>query len=115
MGWEICLVVGRSLDTLGSEAFIWDAANGMRNLRELLALQGDDVAGWRLTSATGISADGSTIVGYGLNPEGNDEAWVAQLNVVPEPSAMLLAFAALGLVAGWFNFSRRDRHRHLGG
>ena len=87
--------------TLGSEAFIWDSANGMRNLRELLVSEGDDLTGWRLTWAYGISGDGSTIVGFGTNPEGSSEAWVARLKSVPEPSTLILTIVvALGLLCG---------------
>ena len=36
---------------------------------------------------SGISDDGKTIVGYGTNPEGNTEAWIA---TIPEPATLLL-------------------------
>ena len=53
---------------------------------------GLDLSGWTLTRGTGISADGTTIVGIGTNPAGQTEAWRA---VVPEPSSLsLLALAA---------------------
>jgi probable HAF family extracellular repeat protein len=63
------------------DPFIWDAANGMRNLRDVLVNQyGLDLTGWTLTSATGISADGLTIVGNGVHAGfGNSEGWVACL------------------------------------
>jgi probable HAF family extracellular repeat protein len=87
------LVVGR--DIIGGptdfEAFIWDGTNGMRNLREVLIAQGDDLTGWSLSEARGISADGRIIIGFGINPEGNREAWLAELTpqqVVPEPVAI---------------------------
>jgi hypothetical protein len=47
--------------------------------------------GWTLAEANGISADGSTIVGYGIH-NGLQEGFVA---VVPAPGA--LALAPLGL------------------
>jgi hypothetical protein len=40
---------------------------------------GEDLAGWRLTDAAGISDDGLTIAGNGVNPQGNDEGWVVKL------------------------------------
>ena len=59
-----------------------------------------DLSSWILETATGISANGLTIVGYGTNPAGKKEAWIATLNPVPLPTAVLLG--ALGLVfAGW--------------
>ncbi|GAH22327.1 unnamed protein product, partial [marine sediment metagenome] len=44
---------------------------------------GVDLTGWTLRSATGISDDGLTFVGYGLNPSGYQEAWIA---TIPEPA-----------------------------
>ena len=59
-------------------AFIWEARQGMRNLHEVLTDDyGLNLTGWQLRSARGISADANTIVGYGLNPTGQSEAWMA--------------------------------------
>jgi len=56
-----------------------------------------DMTGWVLLSAEGISADGLTIVGTGVNPNGDREAWVA---VLPEPATLsLLVLGGLGLLA----------------
>ncbi len=56
-------------------AFIWDQYNGKRDIKEVLENDyGLDLTGWTLTMATGISADGSTIVGYG-----NNGAWIATI------------------------------------
>jgi len=63
----------------------------MRSVKDVLQDEcGPDLTGWTLTEANGISADGNTIVGYGTNPLGNTEAWIA---VIPEPGgdAALLA------------------------
>ena len=60
-------------------AFLWDATNGMRNLADVLAQTGADVAGWELDSANAVSADGRVIVGDGVNPDGRSEGWVAVL------------------------------------
>ncbi|MGH7455079.1 MAG: hypothetical protein ACRENG_27235, partial [bacterium] len=58
------IVVGFGNTAQGSEAFIWDATNGMRNLKNVLVAAGlREVEQWRLTEATGISADGRIIVG----------------------------------------------------
>jgi uncharacterized membrane protein len=74
------IVVGFGNTAPGSEAFIWDATNGMRNLKNLLVAAGvQEVEGWRLTEATGISADGRIIVGNGTNPSGQNEGWVVAL------------------------------------
>ncbi len=72
------IVVGTGTTDTGSEAFVWDRLNGMRNFRDLLVSNGGvDLTGWILRAATGISDDGRTIVGWGENPDGNNEAWSA--------------------------------------
>lgn len=76
-----------------SGAFYWTQAGGMQNLRDLLVSLGADVRTWNgslwnLTTATGISADGKTIVGYGYNGiTSTTEAWIA---TIPEPATILL-------------------------
>ena len=81
------IVVGGSLSS-SVGAFIWDEVNGMRNLESVLENDfGLDLTGWTLKQATGISADGLTIVGLGTNPGGLSEAWIAE---VPEPATLLL-------------------------
>jgi probable HAF family extracellular repeat protein len=94
------VVVGASDDGTFNRAFIWDAAHGMRNLRDVLVTEyGLNVADWTLEGASGISADARTIVGMGINPSGESEAWVA---IIPEPSMFLLVLsgAAAGLTRG---------------
>jgi len=75
------VIVGRSGS---SGAFVWDANNGIRDLKATLENEfGLDLTGWTLTSAEGVSADGLTIVGGGQNPSGNFEAFRARL-VLPD-------------------------------
>ena len=79
-GNPILAAINNSTELLGVEAFIWDVNNGMRNLKDVLENDYDlDLAGWILSHATDISADGLTIVGDGTNPDGNIEGWVARL------------------------------------
>ncbi len=75
------VVVGEGTSAAsGNEAFIWDNINGMRSLKDVLVNNfGLDLTGWKLEGARGISDDGVTIVGYGENPSGNTEAWIATL------------------------------------
>ena len=89
---EICATLGQA------EAFIWDKVNGMRSLKAVLLSEGDDVSGWILERASGVSADGRIIVGSGINPAGQTEAWLATVNpaaVAAEPATLLLFAAAL--------------------
>jgi probable HAF family extracellular repeat protein len=82
----------------GGNSFLWDAANGARRLTDVfnsLGLQ-SSYAGWLALTPTGIAADGKTIVGFGTNPQGNVEGWIAS---VPEPSSMiLLGFGSIALL-----------------
>ncbi len=73
------VVVGKSRSINGTEAFVWDELNGMRSLKTLLEGDGIDLIGWTLTEAKAISDDGTVIVGYGINPDGNNEAFLATI------------------------------------
>ena len=70
-------IVGADQVGNSSAAFIWDSAHGMRNLRDVLISDYGvtNLKGWTLSAARGISADGQTIVGDGINPSGQMEAW----------------------------------------
>jgi len=88
------VVVGERRGPSSSTAFIWDAENGMRDLRTVLADLGVDVTDWSIFGARGISADGTTIVGTARTPAGRVEAFIA---VIPEPGPTVLL--GVGLVA----------------
>jgi uncharacterized membrane protein len=49
-----------------------------------------DFEGWLLESVRSISADGRTIVGWGKNPKGRTEAWIATIGDVNRPVLELL-------------------------
>jgi probable HAF family extracellular repeat protein len=92
------IIVGRAaFDPSVSEAFIWDPANGMRNLRTILQADGVNLDGWVLGEGLSVSADGRTIVGIGTDPSGHQEGWIATL---PEPASgsVVIAFIAMILV-----------------
>lgn len=68
----------------------------MQELDEVLTALGADLRGWTLDEVGGISADGRTIVGSGVTPEGNLVGWMA---VIPEPGTALLLGLGLGVLA----------------
>ena len=70
---------GISVQLASNRAFIWDRFTGMRNLQAVLTDLGLDLEGWTLEGVGGISEDGLVIVGRGINPAGNTEAWIADL------------------------------------
>jgi probable HAF family extracellular repeat protein len=78
------------------EAFVWDEPHGMRTVESVLADLGVDTTGWSLWAATAISANGTTIVGWGANPFGQHEAWLANISAVPEPGAGVLGLLTAG-------------------
>jgi probable HAF family extracellular repeat protein len=80
------VVIGWGHSASDTAAFLWDATHGIRNLRDVLVNDfglGTNLDGWNLGYARGVSADGQVVVGYGTNPNGNTEAWIARLATEP--------------------------------
>jgi len=74
-------IVGVSNSASGDEAFVWDALAGMRSLKDVLTDDsGLDLTGWTLRYATGLSADGTTVVGYDIQAPFRYAAWRAVLD-----------------------------------
>ena len=68
----------------GRRYFIWTARDGMRALKDLLLQDhGIDVNDWGALESRALSYDGDTLVGFGTNPQGSQEAWVVRLNIGP--------------------------------
>ena len=75
---------------------LWDASHGMRYVKDVLLEAGiANLGSWTLTSVTGISADGLTICGAGINPAGQTEGWVATIPSPTSGSALGLALILL--------------------
>lgn len=78
------VIVGTSSTMLGNEAFIWRRGGPMRSLGAVLRSEyGLDLDGWTLVSATGTCGLGETVVGWGINPQGATEMWVARMPATP--------------------------------
>jgi probable HAF family extracellular repeat protein len=88
------VVFGRS----ASAPFLWDSTNGMRSVWEVLTDSGVDFTGWFLVDAFAMSDDGTTIVGWGANPFGGQEGWLANISAVPEPTSVQLFCIACYLI-----------------
>jgi len=73
------LIIGQAVDPLvgGFGSFVWTPAMGSQPLAAHLSGRGVNLAGWQLTDATGISADGTAMCGYGLF-NGNPRGWVVR-------------------------------------
>jgi probable HAF family extracellular repeat protein len=96
------IVVGLSFSEAlyDSEAMIWSESAGLKRLLDVLVAQGaTGLDGWTLNYAAGISEDGRWVVGDGENPNGDREAFLANIAAVPAPAALwLLGTGCLGLV-----------------
>jgi probable HAF family extracellular repeat protein len=75
------IVVGCGATKRGTEAFIWDTAQGLRRVIDVLAAHNVfPPAGWVLVRANGVTvtpAGEVVIVGVGFNPSNKTEAWRA--------------------------------------
>lgn len=110
VAWDVSgdgsVIVGYGTGTNGDEAFRWSSEVGMESLSNVLNAQGDDLSHWQvLKRAYAVSADGSTIVGWGINIDGSEEGFVATITSVPEPTSMSI----LGLGLCFTLFARRRR------
>ena len=124
-------IVGWGSTEAGQEAFVWTAEHGMERLESRLTSSGLSLGGWTLVQATGISASGRTIVGWGTNPDGQTEGFVATLGApalpvpalgVPASALVALLLAAAGALAllgtllcaaAVHSFSNRARMRRV--
>lgn len=105
------VVTGSATGFDGEGPFIWDAKNGLRNLRTVLEEEfdlADALAGWTLSEGWALSDDGRTVVGQGWNPQGALEGFIAVL-AVPEPRTAWLGASALAAVFFVGRRSRRPR------
>ena len=103
-------VVGVGRTSEGEEAFLWTAQDSMRRLEDVLTKDyGLDLEGWILNWATGISADGRIMVGYGIDPYNRPQAWVAS---VPEPGTLFLTiWGALFFIRGPLGLRGQSRSK----
>ena len=79
MSGDGTLVTGISVSPSSTlTPFVWTSTGGMESLRDYLSSVGvNTYASWKLQSVSGISDDGATIVGYGVDPNGKIEPFRA--------------------------------------
>jgi len=86
-------IVGWAHAPEGKSAFVWDADHGMHSLANILTQNyGIEFGDWWPSIATGISADGTVIIGTAENAVGEYQPFRA---VIPEPAAGFLQVTAL--------------------
>jgi hypothetical protein len=89
-------MVGTTYFGSPNEAVIWTASGGYQNFQSYLSSQyGLNLTGWTLNAATGITPDGTAIVGYGIDPQGYNEGFLV---VVPEPGAVIFLIGTASFV-----------------
>jgi hypothetical protein len=63
----------------------------MRSIKDVLQTDyGLDLSGWTHMNTLGVSADGTTVTGSGLNPDGSVEAWIAHLGNLPPDAEIIV-------------------------
>jgi probable HAF family extracellular repeat protein len=101
------VIVGFSNTGSGSSAAFIYSGGVMVDLNTLLDSSG---TGWTLEDANDINDNGQ-IVGDGINPLGQRDAFLLTLDVVPEPSACAMVVGALGLLCAVVRLKLRAERR----
>lgn len=78
------VVVGFANNSSGQETAIrWTQGTGMQSVAQWLANAHVNVSsGWQLSRAQATNSDGSVVVGYGADPNGRTEAWIARVSPI---------------------------------
>ncbi len=92
------LAGGNILTSAPHSAFYWTAETGTRYVHEVMAGYGIDLTGWSIRTVQGMSADGRSFMGDGINPQGQWETWYATIpQPLPAPGAVVV-FGLAGVV-----------------
>ncbi len=76
-------------DTTLDGACIWTRTSGLRLVSDILSDAGIRPIGWTFAQTRGVSGDGRTITGWGINPAGNEQGWIIRLGTTPNCPADL--------------------------
>jgi len=76
------VVVGYVDDSnYNGKAFRWTLETGMESVEDWLSNAGVSIAAWsNLSHSSGTNSDGSVVVGYGMNANGDTEAFIARVD-----------------------------------
>ena len=76
------VIVGFSTDAGGTDHVArWTPSTGIQSVQDILTAHHVNLTGWTLLEGLGVSADGTTIVGSGLDPLGHFQAFRVQVPV----------------------------------
>ena len=89
------VVVGAANTTgnAAQQAFRWTSGTGMQTIDAWLAAANVTIPiGWNLQNATGVSRDGSVVVGTGTNPSNSYDNWLARVSAIGSGIINVAAF-----------------------
>ncbi|MBL9175720.1 MAG: hypothetical protein JNL10_19410, partial [Verrucomicrobiales bacterium] len=91
-------------------AFVWTEATGILDFKGLLGSRGVDVADWEFFGINGMSADGSSLVGFGAF--GGEVVGILVTDLaVPEitPTAAAVGLLGFAVASSWYRNRRQRR------
>jgi PKD repeat protein len=63
----------------GAGCDLWKSGYGVLRMQDVLSNWGVSIGGWTNLTIVDMSADGTVIIGYGTNPQGTYESWIATI------------------------------------
>jgi len=82
MNFDGSVIVGYQANGDDAGGKIWDAANGIRDISDVLAGRGIDISAWTNLRLNDISDNGYYIVGAGIDLQGNAKGFL--ISVIPQ-------------------------------
>lgn len=92
VSYDGSVIVGNRVTNGNLAPFYWSQATGAVDLQQLLLSHGAPVQGWSLRVVNGVSADGMTIIGGGVDPTGQTTGFIA---TIPAPATLLMLSALI--------------------
>lgn len=86
---SIAVLSERDYENNDWSGYIWDQANGLRNIVNLLSNQGIDISDWSQVKLNNISDNGYFIVGEGLKPNGTRKNFLIDATPECSPNGLL--------------------------